>query len=190
MPQEYVARWIGGRIGAGATVFHFQSIASGTAAQGLANATRALMLAVAGNIPNDVSISFDSEVRELANDGTLLAAYPVSAPVQVTGAGSTVYANGTGVLVRHSTAAVIAGRRLIGRTFIVPMTASVFDTNGDVAAATQTTLNNAFTSFRTAAASAGADFAVWSRANAATAPVVTSVTQSRPTTLRTRNDRV
>lgn len=190
MPQEYTARWQGARVGAGASVFHFESIAGPTAAAGLATAVRTLMQSLAGTLPNDVQISFDTEVRELANDGTLIDVYPVTPPASVTGAGTTAFANGTGILVRHSTGVILNGRRILGRTFLVPVTGNSFADNGDVLGATQTTVNNAFATFITNSATAGANFAVWSRANAAVAPVVSSSAVSRPTTLRTRNDRV
>lgn len=188
--QEYVARWAGGRIGVGASVFHFQSIAGPTAATTIATSTRTLFNTLVAAFPNDVSISFDSEVRELQDDGTLMAVYPVAVPSTVTGTSTASWTNGTGLMVRHSTGAIINGRRLLGRTFFVPVSGASFDTNGEVLASTVTAFNNAFATFNTAVAGPGANFSVWSRANAAVAPVVNSSTQVRPSTLRTRNDRV
>lgn len=190
MPQQYVAQWTGGRIGTGASVFHFESIGSGTAAQSLANAVRTCLQAVSGLFPTDVTIDFDSEVRELANDGTLIDVYPVTTPLQVIGTGAGTYANGVGVLVRHNTAVIAGGRRLLGRTFLVPVQGSAFANTGDVNGSTVTTVNNAFAALRTSAAGTGADLAVWSRANTLTAPVTNSVCLGRPSTLRTRNDRL
>lgn len=190
MPQEYTARWAGARVGAGASVFHFESIAGPTAAQGLATATRALFQSLVAIFPNDISIQFDTEVRELSDAGVLLDVYPVTPPAAVTGTKTTAFANGTGILVRHSTGVILAGRRILGRTFLVPVAADSFNDAGDVIAGTLTVINTSFATFNTATAAAGANFAVWSRANAATAPVVASAALSRPTTLRTRNDRV
>lgn len=190
MPQEYVARWVGGRIGAGASVFHFQSIGGGTSAQALANAVRALFNTLAAALPNDITIQFDTEVKEISDAGVLTAVYPVTPPANVNGTGSTVWINGTGILVRHSTAAIIAGRRLLGRTFLVPVTAASFNDAGDVLSSTITAFNAAFATLNSTAAGLGANFAVWSRKNATTSPVVVSATVPRPSTLKTRNDRV
>lgn len=190
MPQEYVARWVGGRIGAGATVLHFKSIAGPSQATAIATNVRALFNTLAAVLPDDVTINFDSEVRELADDGTLTAVYPVAAPAAVTGSGVGVFSNGTGILVRHSTGTIFAGRRLLGRTFLVPATGTSFNGNGDVLAATVTLVNNAFATLRTSMTGGGAEFAVWSRTAGQTSSVIQSVTQARPTTLRTRNDRL
>lgn len=190
MPQEYVARWAGGRIGVGASVFHFQSIAGGSAAQGCANAVRTLFAAFASALPDDVLITFDPEVRDLANDGTLTAVYPVTPPSSVAGASTASFLNGSGALIRHSTASIVNGRRLLGRTFLVPYAPGSFGTNGDLSSTSQATLNTAFATFKTQAASAGANFAVWSRANSLVADVTASNAVARPTTLRTRNDRL
>lgn len=189
MPQEYVARWAGARVGAGATVLHFASIAGPTAAQPIANATRTLMEALKSLIPDDVTINYDSEVREISDAGVLLAAYPVTPGAQTQGGSAIAFTNGTGFLVRHSTASIINGRRLLGRTFFVPA-ANCYNTNGDIVPSAVTQVNTAFAALNTAAAGFGANFSVWSRKNATTRPIVTSVCQVRPTTLRTRNDRV
>lgn len=190
MPQEYVARWAGARVGAGASVFHFESIGSGTAASSLAAAVRTLFDAVKAYLPNDITISFDGEVKELDNSGTLTAVYPVTVPSNVAGSSGVSFANGCGLMVRHNTGAIINGRRLIGRTFFVPASSSAFADNGEVVSAAQAVFNTAFVNLRTTANGLGANFAVWSRVNGAVAPVTSSQAVSRPSTLRTRNDYV
>lgn len=190
MPQEYVVRWTGGRIGQGASVFHFKSIAGGSAAQTIANAVRAMFNSQASSLSADLSFEFDPEVRELANDGTLTAVYPVTTPLPVVGSNAGSFVNGSGLMVRHSTGLIVNGRRLLGRTFIVPALSAQFDTNGDVATTARTSWDSVFATMRTAVAGPGANFAVWSRANGIVGDVVSSATQARPTTLRTRNDRL
>lgn len=190
MPQEYVARWTGARVGAGASVFHFESIASGTAATALAGYVRGMFDAIKGNIPDDVTISFDGEMKELDNSGTLIAVYPVTVPSTVSGTYTGSFANGSGIVVRHNTGAIVNGRRLIGRTFIVPAGHGSFQNNGEVLPVAQAGINTAFVNLRTSANTTGANFAVWSRKNGTVAPVSSSQTLSRPSTLRTRNDYV
>nr|CRY96794.1 hypothetical protein [uncultured prokaryote] len=190
MPQEYVVRWQGARIGAGASVFHFHSIGSSAGAAGIATAVKQLFTSTQALFSADITFSFDAEVRELSNSGTLIAAYPVAPPADISGSSNSSYANGTGLMVRHNTGQVVAGRRLLGRTFMVPVVTSCFSTSGDVTSATQTTVNGAFSALRTTVSGSGSNFAVWSKTHAAVGDVLGSETQSRPSTLRTRNDRV
>lgn len=188
MPQEYVVRWSGARVGTGATVLHFVSIAGPSGAQGIADATRAFFFSRALAFPNDVTFTFDPEVRELLNDGTLVGVYPVTAPAGFAGTGTGSFVNGSGRLVRLTTGVIIGGKRLYGRIYLVP-SVDFTDPSGNVQGGTITADKSALVTFMNAVAATGSNLAVWSRANAATAPVTTADTQSRPTQLRSRNDR-
>lgn len=190
MPQEYVVRWTGGPIGVGATVLHFQSIGSGTAAQQIADAVRACFDSLKAVAPSAVLWTFDTELKEIAPDGTLLGVYPVTAPAAVAATGAGSYAAGTGAMVRHTTGVVLGGRRIQGRTFIVPLISSNYSTLGTISGATITTLNGAFTTLRTTTSGFGTPLSVWSRKNASVTPVASSVCVSRVSTLATRNDRL
>lgn len=189
MPQEYVVRWTGGRIGAGATVFHFRSIASDSGAQGIANAARTLFDSLKGYFPDEVVFTFDAEVKELADDGTLMAVYSVTPGANVAGGSSGTYANGSGICVRHVTSAIIGGRRIIGRTFLVPIAASVWNTDGDLSASVAGIINSTFATFASAVSLSGSDLSVWSRKNSSVSKVTGSQALARPTHLRSRNDR-
>lgn len=190
MPLEYTVRWTGGPIGVGASVLHFVSVGSSASAQAVADATRVCFEAIKGQIPTAVSISYDAEVREISNAGALVAVYPVTAPLVTTPTGVGPYAAGTGAMVRHSTGIVVGGKRLQGRTFIVPILSSNYSSVGSIAGGTQTTISNAFTALRTTTAGVGSSLAVWSRANASTAAVTGSACLGRVSALRTRNDRL
>lgn len=188
MPSEYVARWRGGRIGAGASVFHFTGTNSPTTAQSLANAVRQFFVAAAPLIGSGIAIEFDAEVRVLDNNGTLTAVLPVTRPTILSGSGGNDFINGTGGMVRWTTSSIVAGRRLLGRTFIVPMESASF-VSGEMTASAQGTLAAAGAALITASQSASAPLVVWSRANAVTAEVINCTVPSRPSSLRTRNDR-
>lgn len=190
MPQQYVCRWSGARIGAGASVFNFASIAGSPGAATIASSTRALMNNFASILPDEVTIQFDAEVKELQDDGTLVAVYPVTQPTPVIGTNTGVFSNGTGILVRHTTGAIVSGRRLYGRTFLVPLVGAVFANNGDVNGTQITSINAAFATFIAANAATGSNFSVWSRSNTLTTPVTASNAQSRPSRLQKRNDRL
>lgn len=188
MPQEYVVRWSGGRIGTGATVLHFVSIAGPAGAQGIADAVRAFFDARKASFPNDVTFTFDAEVKEISNSGVLTGVYPVTAPAVLAGTGATTWANGSGRMVRLTTGVIIGGRRLYGRIFLVP-SIDFTDPSGNVQGGTITADKSALTTLMSTVSATGSNLAVWSRKNAATAPVTTADTQARPVTLRTRNDR-
>jgi len=57
--------------------------------------------------------------------------------------GSTTYAAGTGAFIRWGTGLIVGGRRLKGRTFLCPLTANQYDTDGTLLSASVTTINTA-----------------------------------------------
>jgi hypothetical protein len=67
-----------------------------------------------------------------------------AATIPATG-GAVAYAGGTGLYCRWQTSGIVGGRRVRGRTFLVPIVSSLFDTQGTIAAATISTVNTAAT---------------------------------------------
>lgn len=190
MHQEYVVRWSGGRIGSGATVLNFKSVASNAAAQTIANSTRTLFDSIKAYLPDEVSLTFDSEVLEKTEQDVMTASYPVSSPATVQGTSATSWQNGAGLMVRHNTGVILGGRRIYGRTFIVPAASGSFGLTGDVLPAAATAIQGAFNTFRTQVSGVGADHSVFSKANEAIVGITSSIVSSRPTYLSTRNDRL
>lgn len=188
MPSEYVVRWSGGRIGSGASVFHFAGTSSPTVAQAAANAVQNFFTAVRSVIPVGITMSFDAEVRVLSESGVLTAVIPVSPPAAVTGNGSGAWANGTGMMVRWNTASVVGGRRLLGRTFLVPIRGSAY-TGGNLDPTVIGTVQAAADALIAAMSTGSATLQVWSRKNSVVAAVSGASVPTRPSTLRTRNDR-
>lgn len=189
MVAEYVVRWTGGRIGAGATVFHMNGTSSPTAATAAADAVQAWVTAIRPLIPLTVTMRPDSEMKILAATGELQDIIPISGRVSTTGTQSGVYASGIGGMIRWSTSAVVAGRRLQGRSFLVPMGSAQFGADGNVTNGAQTTGNTAAANLISALAAAGLPLCVWSKKNAVTSPVLSGTLLARPSTLRSRNDR-
>lgn len=187
MVLEYTARWAGGRIGSGATVMHFQGPADTITGNLIAAAMRQWFSARQAALPNDVTITFDAEIRNYALDGTLQTVIPITAPAPVTGSYADVWTNGAGRMVRYSTGQVVNGRRLNGRTFLVP-SGGVFDNTGNVLGGTITADQTAHDTFRNALLAAGTEIVVWSRTYSVAHPVLTMSTVVRPVGLRTRND--
>lgn len=188
MPSEYVVRWSGGRIGSGASVFHFAATASPTVAQAAATAIDAFFFAIRAQIPAGITLRGDAEVRVLNADGTLENVLTVTPGAAILGTGTGAWANGIGGMVRWNTASVVNGRRLIGRTFIVPLRSGAF-TSGELGGTALAEIQAAATALVGAMSGASAALQVWSRTNATVSEVISAQVPTRPSGLRTRNDR-
>ena len=112
-------------------------------------------------LPDDVTIVVPSE-GDVINEvtGALEGAWTGTGGGQVIGGSSSVFALGTGARVRWDTAGIVGGRHVRGTTFLVPLTASAFATDGNVLGTARTTIQNAATALISAAAG---DMVVWSR---------------------------
>jgi hypothetical protein len=80
-------------------------------------------------------------------------------PAPVVGASAGTYAQGVGAQVRWRTTGIVAGRRVVGSTFIVPLTSGAFETNGTLLAAVVTASNSAAAAYISSTAGA----VIWSR---------------------------
>lgn len=77
----------------------------------------------------------------------------------VVGAASGVFAAGVGMQVRWRTGGIVAGRRVVGSTFLIPTTTGAFDATGTPGSATITVVQNAADAYIAAAPFA----CIWSR---------------------------
>lgn len=188
MVAEFVARWSGARVGTGATVWHFEDPIGEGEATAAVGAIQDWYSARAAALPNDVTVSFDREVKVLSLAGDLTRIETVPAETAVVGTYSGNWANGSGRLVRTRTDAIAGNRRLQGRIFLVP-SGGVTDNDGNVLAATIAADQTAHNALLTALTAAGCPLQVWSRVHAVAANVTSMSTQLRPVGLRSRNDR-
>jgi hypothetical protein len=190
MVIQYRAPWSVPNAGPSVSTFHFNGdvVTNPTA---LAAAVRLFFDGIKSTLPNDVIVSFASEFT-VHNTGTgeLTGTVPVTPPLAVQGTGTGSWAGGAGYRVDWLTPFVRAGRRVRGRTFIVPASNTVFSTEGRVLGATGTTANVAGGAMMSAASAAGNDLAVWSRATdsltGATFEVTNAATSTLAATLRGR----
>lgn len=106
------------------------------------------------NVPN-VGDSIDEENGHL--DGTWSVG---TAPSPVVGTGAGAYAGNAGAVIHLLTAGFVAGRRVRGRWFFVPLLGSSYDTSGSLSTAAQTLLDASATALVTAFAG---DMVVWAR---------------------------
>lgn len=166
MVYQYRAIW-STTGGVGYSVFHARAVTTGPAtAQAFADAVATLFNTITSTtLPSDVSISYDGEVVELdTSTGTLMAVEAVTPPSSTNFNGASVYAAPTGARIDWTTEAIVAGRRLRGRTYIVPMGAAAFANDGTLSSSTVTDLLAAADAYISAAnVSTVLSPAVWSR---------------------------
>lgn len=127
----------------------------------LTDGVRAFFDAIKALIPSGITITVQPS-GDTINDtnGNINGAWTVDpAPAIVTGSGTGTYAGNAGGVVTWRTNGVVGTRRVRGRSFLVPLASSNFDTNG-LGAGAINTLQTAANGLVTAA---GGTLAVWSR---------------------------
>lgn len=138
-----------------------------TAMQTSVDALRTFFDAVKATIPTGTTITVPG-TGDLVDEatGTITGTWSVTTPPTVitcTGAGA--YAGNAGLVVHWLTPTVIRGRRVRGRTFLVPQVATSYETNGSISASVLTTVNAAAAALLT---NVGSNFRIWSRPQPAT----------------------
>lgn len=155
--------------GPGYSVMHAREVDPSGASeisQSFANAVRQLFTTYGtAGLPDDLTITFDAEVLQInPSNGELEQVYAVTPPSAVTGTGTTGYARPSGARIDWATDAIVSGRRLRGRTYMVPILASGYESNGTLTSSVMTALNNAADAYLAAANIPTAlSPAVWSR---------------------------
>jgi hypothetical protein len=134
------ARWSGFTGSPGYSNFYFREWTDGTHVVTAEEATaavakvRAFFDLMKTGLPPVVSIQVDPEVEVVEDTTNTIQGVVAATPVAVvTGTASAPsYAAAVGAVFTWHTNGVRNGRRVRGRTFIVPMASSVFDTNGTI----------------------------------------------------------
>lgn len=157
-----VLTWTGFTGAPGYTNMFFDD-STGTAQQA-ADAARAFMFASFSTasqfLPTGVKIASSSSVDTIEPaTGSLVNSTSVTQPADVNGGGSTVYSSATGACVSWLTSAIVNGHRVRGRTFLVPISTTAFDSVGTLATTFITAVNTAVT----ALLAATPDLVVWRR---------------------------
>lgn len=159
--------WTGGKIGTGYTNLFFNTSAS--TAQLAADAARSFFftaLGSGGQLPQGVVLTFPAVVDTIeATNGQLTSNTPITAPVAINGADSGAYAAVSGACVTWRTGDFVAGHRVRGRTFLVPLGATGWQNDGSLATSTISTINTA----AAAIVAAAPEFVVWRRPDSAAA---------------------
>jgi hypothetical protein len=186
---RYVPEWDGFQGAPGYTVLHFNGAPDNTAAGILAESVHDFFLAIANRLPGDATINFPGEMTLHDDLGTLVGAVPVTpvpAVVEATGIGA--YAAPTGARVTWETGTIVGGRRLRGRTFIVPMVAGSYDLTGTILETTITQIELAANTLVSESTALGHPLVVWSPTGASVSPVTAGIVPDQATVLRSRRD--
>jgi hypothetical protein len=137
-----------------------------TTEQVFADAARAFLfdaLATTGTadfLPSGCTIQGEGVVDNIENtDGTLQASVPITAPAVISGIGSGSYAAPAGAVITWLTGLVHQGRRVRGRTFLVPLSNTALESNGTLSTGFLTNCRNAATAYVASAANP----CIWAR---------------------------
>lgn len=136
------ARWSGFNGAPGYTVMHFRDFGTGdgpgaaldrNAALAAANRVQAFFQAIANNLPQAVRINIEPEADLLEDStGTLLNSFDVSGGSAVQGTEAFSYSAAVGAVINWRTSGVREGRRVRGRSFVVPLSSSAFAQDGSL----------------------------------------------------------
>jgi hypothetical protein len=151
-----VVDWAGSMVkGASASILYFEA---GSGARDMAP-IRTAFLGLAGILPTGLTITYPT-AGDLVDEftGTLLGAYSSASVAATNGSGAAASAAGVGACVTWQTGQVVAGRRLRGRTFLVPLSSGAYDVDGTLT----TTAKNTIQTFADAM-NAIPEFCVWHR---------------------------
>lgn len=161
-----VVNWSGFNGGPGFTNLYFRS--PGQAEVDLAHAQDAVtkvdtwITALSGHIPSAVSCRVDPTVVEMNEQtGEQIGFLPTTAPAAHPGGDSSGYSAASGACFNWYTSGVRNGRRVRGRTFIVPLGGTKYDSTGTLAATTVTAFQNATNTLL--ADITNSELCVWSR---------------------------
>lgn len=192
MVIEYRVNWDGPIGGPGVTVFHGRTVTGGVdsiAAEELAGKAHEFFNALGALIPAGYVLEFPGEAVELnTTTGALEDVYTFDPPDDVVCSGGGDWAAPVGMRVEWRTDAIVAGRRLRGRTFIVPITAAAFDATGSPDSTSIGLVSTAAAEFYDEDPIGNVDPGVWSRTHGILADITGHVVPDQATVLRSRRD--
>lgn len=150
----------------GFTVMYFSQIT------GVPVAVASFWTAMLSKIPRTVTLTVEG-TGDIIDEttGLITGSWVEAAPAPMVGTGDSEFAGPAGASIRWETGQIVAGHRVRGKTFVVPIPASSFGANGRINAASFGVYNAAAAAF---AAASSIGFVIWSRPRAA------SVAPARP----------
>jgi len=178
--------------GAGLTVMHGivdELDYDATDAQASLTAIRTFFSTIASRLPNDAALSWPGPVDIFSEAGVLIGSVaPTASPSSVTGGSAAAYSAPSGARVDWETGVITGGKRIRGRSYIVPIAGDQYDADGTIATDFITSVNTAANTMRTSLATAGSPLAVWSRKNSEATAVQGQTVKDKAAILRSRRD--
>lgn len=105
---------------------------------------KTFLTSITSRMPTGSSISFDSTVALYGDDGSQTGEVTLTTvPSAITGSSSAAYAGGAGLVVNWVTSAFHLGKKVRGRTFLVPLTSIAFDLDGTLNSTAQSVVQTA-----------------------------------------------
>lgn len=145
-----------------------------TAAAALVSAVGVLFNAISAQMCTGFTWTINSDVAVVEDtDGSIDSFISTTPPTQSVFAPSALYAGASGAVVDWLTNTVVNSRKVMGRTFFVPLGGNAYESNGTLTSAARTVFLNATEAYRT---TPGIIPAVWSR------PYTAVPGKPRPTT--------
>lgn len=141
------ARWSGFAGAPGYSIFHFGTGAVGDGGGALADnaaaatargTVRRMFSFIMTEFPPVVSISIEQDVEVIdSTNGELVGALDGGVEDTFVGSGSPTYSAVSGAVLNWRTAGIRNGRRVRGRTFLVPLSSASYDAQGSLTVATR-----------------------------------------------------
>jgi hypothetical protein len=161
-----VINWTGFNGGPGYTNLYWQGIPQNATelihAQDAVDKTDLFCATLATRVPTTVRLAVDPTVQVIEETTGMLQGFANTDPdPQRTGSGTGNYSAASGACVNWTTQGVRNGRRIRGRTFIVPLAGSSLDVDGSINGTQLTALRNAAEAMRLPGTSA--QLLVWAR---------------------------
>ena len=163
-------RWSGFTGAPGFTNFFFSEGASGTVDQAQADAAVAkvqtFFTAIASGFTPNLTLQVQSDVEAIEpTTGQMASIFTVTPPAPIVGSNVVLTFSGpTGMVVNWQTAGVRNGRRVRGRTFLVPMSTAVYQNDGTIEPTRRTQVLTA--ALAMVGTSGTPDLGVWARPTA------------------------
>lgn len=134
-------------------------------AQSAVNAVRAFWSGIAGNLPDEITLTVSPVVDYYTvHDAVLAGSVTASTPPAVVGGtSSAAFSMATGPKVNLNTSTIRNGRRVRGSIYIVPGGGNNQASNGALAATARTLIQGAGTTMLSSLATSGLKLGVWSR---------------------------
>lgn len=139
-----------------------------TEAPGFLDALHLLWIQLASEFPSSLTLTMESTGDKIDEvTGNLVGAWVDVPRDPVVGSGAPAYSAPVGGSVRWESAGIVNGRRVRGKTFLVPLAMTGYGTNGRLTPGAVATAQNAVDAFTTAATP---EFGIWTRPRKATVP--------------------